>query len=138
MSPAGGGGYYRNSSYGVAPQSVVEESPGASQMYARAPMRQPTHPHARLPYGNHNGYQNGHHHGELPPPTHTYQQSYDAMTSGSEECNKSTNPSSQNSSYDKLHQLRTKPEDFHQENPICQRDSIQPRLPNTAILTVRC
>ena len=118
MSP--GGGYYRNSAYGMAPQSTVEESPGASQMYARGSMRQPTHPHARQPYGNHNGYQNGYHNGEMPMSTHSYQQSYDAMTSGSEEYTKSTNPSSQNSSYDKLHQLRTKPEEFPQENPYAK------------------
>lgn len=38
------------------------------------------------------------------------------MTSGSEEYGKSTNPSSQNSSFDQLHQLR-KPEEFSPDNP---------------------
>ena len=122
MSSAGG--YYRNSSYGL-PQSAVEESPGASQMYARPPQRQFTHPHAGPPNGQYNGYQNGHQNGhqngypngyqngnqDSPMSAHSYQQSYDTMTSGSEEYGKSTNPSSQNSSFDQLQQLRTKPED---------------------------
>jgi hypothetical protein len=118
MSPAGG--YYRNSSYGFGPQSAVEESPGASQMYARPPVRQQTYPHAGPPTAYHNGYQPGHSNGESPISLHAHQQSYDAMTSGSEEFGKSTNPSSQNSSFDQLHQLRTKPEDFPQENPYAK------------------
>lgn len=118
MSP--GGGYYRNSSYGFGPQSAVEESPGASQMYARPPVRQYTYPHAGVPNGHHNGYHNGYSNGESPVSSHSYQRSYDTNTSGSEQYDKSTNPSSQNSSFDQLHQLRTKPEDYIQENPYAQ------------------
>jgi hypothetical protein len=130
MSPAGG--YYRNSSYGFGPQSAVEESPGASQMYARPPVRQYTYPHAGVPNGHQNGYQNGYNNGESPMSGHSYQQSYDAMTSGSEEYGKSTNPSSQNSSFDRLHQLRTKPDEYVQENPYAkeiQFDQVSPALP---------
>src|ERR1700761_3946558 len=83
MSP--GGGYYRNSSYGFGPQSAVEESPGCSQMYARPPVRQYTYPHAGAPNGYQNGSQYGYNNGESPMSGHSYQQSYDAMTSGSEE-----------------------------------------------------
>ncbi|EXJ56671.1 hypothetical protein A1O7_07015 [Cladophialophora yegresii CBS 114405] len=114
------GGYYRNSSYGFAPQSAVEESPGASQMYARPSVRQQTHPHAGPPNGYPNGYQHGPSNGDSPISPHAYHHSYDAMTSGSEEYGKSTNPSSQNSSFDQLHQLRNKPEDFPQENPYAK------------------
>ncbi|KAJ9615431.1 hypothetical protein H2200_001506 [Cladophialophora chaetospira] len=135
------GGYYRNSSYGnFGPQSAVEESPGASQMYARPPMRQQSYPHAGPPNGYYNGAQNGYHHGyqngysngESPVSAHGQQQSYDAMTSGSEEYGKSTNPSSQNSSYDQLHKLRTKPEDFPQENPYAKEISFNQVSPTPA------
>ena len=55
------------------------------------------------------------------------------MTSGSEEYNKSTNPSSQNSSFDQLHQLRTKPEEYTiPENPYAkeiQFNQISPTVP---------
>ncbi|OAL25090.1 hypothetical protein AYO22_04967 [Fonsecaea multimorphosa] len=115
MSP--GGGYYRNSSYGFGPQSAVEESPGSSQMFARPPMRQQTYPYPGAPNGYPNGHQNGYQNGESPMSFHSYHQSYETMTSGSEEYGKSTNPSSQNSSFDQLHQLRIKPEDFSPENP---------------------
>jgi hypothetical protein len=43
---------------------------------------------------------------EGPSPTHSHQQSYETMTSGSDENSKSTNPSSQNSSFDQLHMLK--------------------------------
>ena len=123
MSP--GGGYYRNSSYGFAPQSSVEEVPGAAQMYGR-PQRQHSNPYQGYPNGNQNGYPNGHQNGhspvrdgpmrESPVSQHSYHHSYDNMTSGSEDYGKSTNPSSQNSSFDQLHQVR-KPEDYSQGNP---------------------
>ncbi|KAJ9641151.1 hypothetical protein H2204_002829 [Knufia peltigerae] len=101
--PSPSGGYYRNSSYGFGPQSSVEESPGASQMYGR---RQNSYYGA--PNGPQNGYLNGYqngYNGESPVSAHSYQHSYETMTSGSEEYGKSTNPSSQNSSFDQLHQL---------------------------------
>jgi hypothetical protein len=60
--------------------------------------------------------QNGFHNSDSPISAHSYQHSYETATSGSEEYGKSTNPSSQNSSYDQLHQLR-KPDDFGHENP---------------------
>ncbi|KAI1626855.1 hypothetical protein EDD37DRAFT_235782 [Exophiala viscosa] len=117
--PSPGGGYYRNSSYGH-PQNTVEETPGSSQMYGRN-MRQPSSPHYGPPNGPpngyHNGMQNGHPNGESPISAHSYQQSYDAATSGSDEYGKSTNPSSQNSSFDQLHQLRKQPDEFSHENP---------------------
>jgi hypothetical protein len=110
-----GGGYYRNSSYGFGPQSTVEESPGASQMYARPTQRQYSYPYGGPPASN--NYTNGHgYHNDSPNSGHAYQQSYDAMTSGSEEYNKSTNPSSQNSSFDQLQQIRNKQQDHSQDN----------------------
>ncbi|KIW83476.1 hypothetical protein AYO21_04796 [Fonsecaea monophora] len=134
MSPAGG--YYRNSSYGFGPQSAVEESPGSSQMFARPPMRQQTYPYpGSHQNGNPNGHQNGYHNGESPVSYHSYHQSYETMTSGSEEYGKSTNPSSQNSSFDQLHQLRTKPEDFTPENPYANEikfNQVSPTKPLTS------
>ena len=44
-------------------------------------------------------------------PVQSHQQSYETMTSGSEDYNKSTNPSSQNSSFDRIQQLRNKQDD---------------------------
>lgn len=49
---------------------------------------------------------------------HGHQQSYETMNtaisaSGSDEMSKSTNPSSQNSSFDQLHQMGRKPEDIY-------------------------
>lgn len=94
------GGYYRNNSYGFRPDSFVEEAPGASQQW---PQRNATMRNASAPmYYNPNE--------KTPSPSHSHQQSYDNMTSGSDENSKSTNPSSQNSSFDQLHQLR-KPDD---------------------------
>ncbi|OAL37493.1 hypothetical protein AYO20_03342 [Fonsecaea nubica] len=134
ISPAGG--YYRNSSYGFGPQSAVEESPGSSQMFARPPMRQQTYPYpGSHQNGNPNGHQNGYHNGESPVSYHSYHQSYETMTSGSEEYGKSTNPSSQNSSFDQLHQLRTKPEDFTPENPYANEikfNQVSPTKPLTS------
>jgi hypothetical protein len=116
--PTPGAGYYRNSSYGFGPQTV-EEAPGAAQMYARN-TRQMSHPH----FGQqHNGNPIGPPNGlggqipnDSPMSAHSYQQSYETMTSGSEDYGKSTGPSSQNSSYDRLHQLR-KPDDYPADNP---------------------
>lgn len=94
----GAGGYYRNQSYGFRPDSFVEESPGSAQQWPHrngmtrnlsAPMNYPLAVNS-----------------EGPSPTHSHQQSYETMTSGSDENNKSTNPSSQNSSFDQLHMLR--------------------------------
>ena len=102
MSPprqrgAGGGGYYRNSSYGIPHQDSVMEDPQETQYYARSTqqMRQPLQPHHNNAYAN--SYPQDSH--------HSHQQSYETMTSGSDENSKSTNPSSLNSSYDQLHQL---------------------------------
>ncbi|EXJ87061.1 hypothetical protein A1O3_04019 [Capronia epimyces CBS 606.96] len=102
--PSPGGGYYRNSSYGVGPQTSLEETPGSAHMYGRN-MRQHS-----------NGHQTGYPSGDSPISAHSYQQSYETMTSGSDEYSKSTNPSSQNSSFDQLHQLR-KPEEYMADNP---------------------
>lgn len=84
-------------------------------MYGR-PMRQQSYPYPGSQNGHQNGIQNGYPSGESPISAHSYQHSYETMTSGSEEYGKSTNPSSQNSSFDQLHQLR-KPDDFGPENP---------------------
>jgi len=117
--PSPGGGYYRNSSYGFGPQSSVEEAPGSAQMYGRN-SRQHSNPYHGVqngqPNGNQNGYQNGNQIGDSPMSAHSYQQSYETMTSGSEEYGKSTNPSSQNSSFDQLHQPR-KNDEYALENP---------------------
>jgi len=43
--------------------------------------------------------------GESPTSVHSHQPSYETMTNGSDEMSKSTNPSSQNSSFDQLHQM---------------------------------
>lgn len=53
-----------------------------------------------------------------PLSQHAHQQSYETMNtnisgSGSEEMSKSTNPSSQNSSFDQLHQMGRKPDDHY-------------------------
>ena len=85
------------------------------------------------PNGHYNNYQNGYQTPGRAQPTryvsapsyynqaataaspHSHQQSYETMTSGSEETNnKSTNPSSQNSSFDHLQQVR-KPEELNSE-----------------------
>ncbi|OAP63605.1 hypothetical protein AYL99_02832 [Fonsecaea erecta] len=132
MTP--GGGYYRNSSYGFGPQSAVEESPGSSQMFARPPVRQQTYPYPGAQNGYPNGHQNGYQNGESPMSFHSYHQSYETMTSGSEEYGKSTNPSSQNSSFDQLHQLRSKPEDLAPENPYANEikfNQVNPTKPLT-------
>lgn len=88
-------------------------------MYSR-PARQQPHPAHGFQNGHPNGYPNGYHTGyqtgESPMSAHSYQHSYETMTSGSEDYGKSTNPSSQNSSFDQLHQLR-KPEEYPQESP---------------------
>ena len=106
------GGYYRNSSYGFNQQTSVIEEPQEGQYYSHPQqrMRQPLQP------SHNNTYQNGHTNGAHPQESpmwsaHSHQQSYETMTSGSDENSKSTNPSSLNSSFDQLHQLR-KPEAF--------------------------
>jgi len=99
-----GGYYYRNSSYGFRQGSFVEESPGPSQQQHqnRGPIRYMSSPsyYNQAP--------------EALSPAHSNQPSYETMTSGSEDYGKSTNPSSQNSSFDRLQQLR-KPEEYQQE-----------------------
>lgn len=100
----GGGGYYRNSSYGFQRDGFVEESPGPQQ---RQHMNHGRFSSAPSYYG---------YPAEGPSPVQ--QQSYDAMTSGSDENSKSTNPSSQNSSFDHLHQMHMrKPDEYPQEMP---------------------
>jgi hypothetical protein len=94
----GAGGYYRNQSYGFRPDSFIEENPGSSQQWpARNPMMRNGSAPMNYPLTTN---------GDGSSPTHSHQQSYETMTSGSEENSKSTNPSSQNSSYDQLHMLR--------------------------------
>jgi len=83
-------------------------------------VRQHTYPYAGPQNGYQNPQHNGYSNGDNAAPVNSHQQSYDGMTSGSEEYGKSTNPSSENSSFDQLHQLRTKPEDFSAENPYAK------------------
>lgn len=59
---------------------------------------------------------------------HSHQYSYDNMTSGSDENSKSTNPSSQNSSFDQLHQVR-KPDDYAYESPYANELKFSPVSP---------
>lgn len=106
----GAGGYYRNSSYGMRPEAFAEEPALPQPPYGRPPRQQgPSH------------YANGE---SSSPPGHSYQQSYETMTSGSEDYGKSTNPSSQNSSFDRLHQMHgRKPDEYG------HYDEIQPVQP---------
>lgn len=98
--PTPGGGYYRNNSYGFGnhQQNSFDESAEYDQReyYRPAPPR-PGHGMRNAPSNPYYG----------PPPevsAHAaHQQSYETMTSGSDENGKSTNPSSLNSSYDQLH-----------------------------------
>lgn len=86
------GGYYRNSAYGMRPDSFAEEG---GPMY-QGPPRQPHMRYPSQPYMQQ---------GDSPTSVHSHQPSYETMNSGSDEMSKSTNPSSQNSSYDQLHQM---------------------------------
>ena len=90
----------------MRPDSFIEEVPGQQHAIYNYQSRGPMH---RQP----NGYGPSFHNqvAETTSPSHSHQQSYETMTSGSDETpSKSTNPSSQNSSFDRLHQLR-KPEE---------------------------
>lgn len=78
--------------------------------------RQQSNPYPATQNGYPNGHANGYANGDSPISAHSYQPSYETMTSGSDDYAKSTNPSSQNSSYDQLHQLR-KPDEYSPDNP---------------------
>jgi len=106
---SGQGGYYRSSSYNYRPDNFAEEGPQQYQQGAPPPR------HMRYPSAPYHSNQ------DSPTSMHSHQQSYDTMTSGSDEMSKSTNPSSQNSSFDQLHQANVrKPEDYaansHRQN----------------------
>lgn len=98
MSPQRGGpprpmnnGYYsRNSSHNFRPEQYQEDGPRVQHQRYQS-----------QPYHNM-------HSGESPNSIHSHQPSYETMTSGSDEMSKSTNPSSQNSSFDQLHQMNMK------------------------------
>jgi hypothetical protein len=65
-------------------------------------------------------YMNGQ---ESPESIHIHQPSYETMTSGSDEMSKSTDPSSQNSSFDQLHQMSQRKQDGEQgTNPYRQQN----------------
>jgi hypothetical protein len=100
----GMGGYYRNNSYGFRQDSFVEES--------RGPLQQQHQNRGHMRYMSSPSYYNQA--PETPSPAHSNEPSYETTTSGSEDYGKSTNPSSQNSSFDRLNQLR-KPEEYQQE-----------------------
>ncbi|RMD40088.1 hypothetical protein DV735_g5060, partial [Chaetothyriales sp. CBS 134920] len=113
------GGYYRNSyGMGAGPGAVVED-PQESQYYnghSQAPRLRPgPNPYSSNGNGRHNS---GHFPQESPisGSPRSNQPSYETMTNGSDaENGKSTNPSSLNSSYDQIYQLR-KP-DTHGSQP---------------------
>lgn len=103
--PQANGGYYRNSSYNVRTDSFAED--GGPMHYG-----QPRAPHMRYhsqPYVQQ---------GDSPTSVHSQQPSYETMTSGSDDMSKSTNPSSQNSSFDQLQQMGPpKPPGEYPHNP---------------------
>ncbi|KAJ9656920.1 hypothetical protein H2198_004673 [Neophaeococcomyces mojaviensis] len=112
------GGYYRANSYGFRPDSFAEE--GQQQQYQQGP-----------PPPRHMRYQS-----QPYPPTqdspnsiHSQQQSYETMTSGSDEMSKSTNPSSQNSSFDQLHQAAMRKPDEYGPNPYRQNGGMRNPYP---------
>lgn len=116
----GGGGYYRSSSYGgFTHQQSVMEDPQEAQYYGRQ-QRQPLQP-SQNNYQNGNGYHNGYDQGPHMS-AHSHQQSYETMTSGSDENSKSTNPSSLNSSYDQLHQVRKPADNYYQQQQQPQKN----------------
>ncbi|KAK5071485.1 hypothetical protein LTR64_004737 [Lithohypha guttulata] len=84
----GQGGYYRNSTHGGRSDLVDENGPQGHPRHGR---------YVSAPYNMQTG--------ESPQSFHSHQQSYETMTSGSDEMSKSTNPSSQNSSFDQIHQI---------------------------------
>lgn len=97
-----GGGYYRNNSYGFNGQH--QGSFDESAEYDQRDHYRPTPPRAGPSMRN--MHPPSPYYGrpeESPMSAHSHQQSYETMTSGSDENGKSTNPSSLNSSYDQLH-----------------------------------
>lgn len=90
--PANNGYYSRNNSYGFRSEQYQEDGPRSAHMRYQS-----------QPYNTQNG--------DSPNSFHSHQPSYETMTSGSDEMSKSTNPSSQNSSFDQLHQLNMKRQD---------------------------
>lgn len=116
-SYSGQGGYYRNSSYGNRPDSYGEEG-APRQQYQQQHYRDSRYQQGPAPYMQ----------GESPNSLHAHQQSYETMTSGSDEMSKSTNPSSQNSSFDQLHQMgRQKPDSgYYENNPYRQTNGARP------------
>lgn len=109
--PGSNGGYYnRAASYGFRPDAFAEEGGPVQQVVPRPHhMRYQSAP-----------YMNGQ---ESPGSIHSHQQSYETMTSGSDEMSKSTDPSSQNSSFDQLHQMGQRKQDGEQgANPYRQQN----------------
>ncbi|RMZ90786.1 hypothetical protein DV736_g1995, partial [Chaetothyriales sp. CBS 134916] len=107
--PGPPGGYYRNS-YGIGTPGSVVEDPQESQHYnghSQQPrMRHPANPYhsnGNGPHGNAGFPQES----PVSGSPRSNQPSYETMTNGSDaENSKSTNPSSLNSSYDQIYQLR--------------------------------
>lgn len=110
----GHGGYYRNSSYGFRPDSFAEEG-GSQAQYARPGRHQPGAPYA--------------HPAESPTSFNSQHPSYETMTSGSDEHSKSTNPSSQNSSFDHLQMAMRKPDEYARNFSYDQENG-QPPMQN--------
>ncbi|ETN37325.1 uncharacterized protein HMPREF1541_08316 [Cyphellophora europaea CBS 101466] len=105
--PTPGGGYYRNNSNGYLNQQGASFDENAEYQYQdhyRPPPPRPG-PGMRNMNGGSNPYYGNGHPTEQPMSVHSHQQSYETMTSGSDENGKSTNPSSLNSSYDQLHMM---------------------------------
>lgn len=101
----GYGGYYRNNSYGFRPDAYAEE--GSHHM-----QQQPMPPYGRPARAQQQQMPSYYPHAESPSSSHSQQPSYETMTSGSDELSRSTNPSSQNSSLDRLQQMGIKQPDF--------------------------
>lgn len=92
----------------MRPDSFPEEGGPVQQGPPRPPhMRYPSQPYMQP--------------GDSPTSAHSHQPSYETMTSGSDEMSKSTNPSSQNSSFDQLHQMGPpKPQGEYPPSPYRQ------------------
>lgn len=105
------GGYYRQSVYGNGsrPEPLQEEATQYNSQYA--PPRHTRYSGAAA-----------HMHSESPVSNYSHQYSYDTGTSGSDENSKSTNPSSQNSSFDRIHQTQTGLRKLEEYPPPSQYD----------------
>lgn len=99
----GGGGYYRNRASFARPDSYIDNNPSPPAPHYQGNRFGPRNQSDPALYGSK---------GQGVYPSHGYQQSYDTVTSGSgshgtgtDQWGNSTDPSSENSSIDKIHQV---------------------------------